>query len=226
MDVDIRERYERNFWMLVTDSILLLDASEQNRDPDISNAIARGSILNSLLLPEVAANCCIDSLGLDQRLFKEIDRLTVLGKFEFYLHSRFRGRSIDHGSKPVQGFQELRKLRDRSVHPKKQKVMWTHSADGTATAERQTTSLLGIAINQMDWWSEDGVIAMKATHDFLRYFFVDCCRYSKPKVSGLLCSEDEELKDGDYFVPYLYKRTRDSLVRWGVSIDYFKIGWL
>lgn len=226
MDADVRERYERNFWMLVTDSILLLEASEQNRDSDVSNAIARGSILNSLLLPEVAANCCIDALDLDKRLFQEIDRLTVLGKFEFYLHSRFRNRSIDHGSKPVQGLQELRKLRDRSVHPKKQKVLWTHYADDTATAQRETTGFLGIAVNHMDWWSADGVIAMRAAHDFLRYFFSDCCRYSKPKVSGLLCSEGEKPNPNEYFIPYLHKNTRSFLDTWGVRLDYFKVGWL
>lgn len=222
----VREDFERSYWMLVEDSLLLLEASETSFQNDFANSLARAALLNTLVLPEVVANCCIDDLGLESSVYREIDRLSVVAKFDFYLRTKFRKRSLHRGNRYVQSLGELKKLRDDYVHPKTRKVFWVGPGDGVQTADRPQTPLLGIAKNPRDWWHEDAVLAMRAVHEFLAYFFIDCCRYSKSVVASILAAESEVPERGVYYVPYLPTRLRQDLLRWRVSLGYIKHGWL
>ncbi|WP_157384739.1 hypothetical protein [Thauera sp. 27] len=221
-----REAYHRNFFPLLVDSIVLLESAELERNPDLSNTLARSSIINSMLIPEVVANICVETLDLERSIFQEIDKLSVLGKFDFFLRTTFRNRKIDRGISVVQGLQEIKKLRDGYVHPKKQKVIWVHSSEDEATAEREESLLLKIATNSNFWHTADAVAVMRGTHDFLYYFFHDCCRYSKKKVASLLFSEEVVPDEESLTIPYLHKATRDLLNEWNVNVSYVKLGWL
>lgn len=221
-----REAYERNYLTLLNDSITLLEASELERNPDLSNTLARSSIINSMLIPKVIANICIETLDLERSIFQEIDKLSVIGKFDYYLRATFKNKKISRGVAVVQGLQEMKKLRDAFVHPKKQKIVWVHSSEDAATAEREETPILKIAVNSNFWYSADAAIAMRGTHDFLNYFFSDCCRYTKKKVSTLLFSEDAVPNENNLIVPYFSKGTKEQLNKWDINLSYVKLGWL
>ena len=118
------ESYDRSYFTLLMDSITLLNDSIST-EFEVSATYARSSILSSILLPEVVANICIETLNLENSIYREIDKLSIIGKFDFFLRTNFRNKKIDRGIKYVQGIQELKKLRDSFVHPKKHKVIWT-----------------------------------------------------------------------------------------------------
>lgn len=221
-----REAYERNYFTLLIDSIALLDMAEQEKDFDLSNTLARSSLINSMLIPEVVANICVETLALERSIFQEIDKLSVIGKFDFYLRANFSNRKIDRGIVAIQGLQEIKRLRDAFVHPKKQKVIWVHTSEDEATAEREETPILKVAVNSNFWHSDDAVAVMRGTHLFLKYFFEECCRYSKRKVASLLFSEDAVPEEENLIVPYLHKGTRAKLEEWGADLSYVKLGWL
>ena len=65
--------YDRGFRTLFEDSVHLLLASQAEADHDTANSLARGSIACTMMLPEVSANICIESLQLERSVFKEID---------------------------------------------------------------------------------------------------------------------------------------------------------
>jgi hypothetical protein len=222
MQTSASETFERNFWTLVEDGIKLLRAAEQASGTALAAPLARASLFTCLVLPEVVANCCIDHLALSQRVASEVDRMSVLAKYEFYLYTRFKGRALPRGILPVQGLSELKRLRDDYVHPKKSRVVWDGPEDGVQSAQRPTTPILGIATHPQHWWIDDAVIGMRAVHSFFRFYFVDCCRYRRTAVASLLSAELEVPVTGDYFVPFIHPEDKASLAGWGVDLGYIK----
>lgn len=212
--------------MLAEDSLLLISASEAQTYDDLANSMARAAVLDALVLPEVVANCCIDNLGLPNATYKEIDRLSVISKFDFYLRTKFRSKYLDRGALHVQALSELKKLRDDYVHPKLRRIAWIGAEDGMQSAERPITPMLGIAKNPRDWWHHDAILAVRATHSFFKYFFLTCCHYNKSTVASLLSGDSEAPERGNFYVPYLRKSMRTDLNRWGIDLSYVKHGWL
>ena len=94
--------YDRPFRTLFEDGVHLLLAAEAvgENDQEHAASIARGSIACTMMLPEVAANICIESLGLEKMIFNDIDRLAPLAKFDYYLTLRRGGVKF---CKPVVG---------------------------------------------------------------------------------------------------------------------------
>ncbi len=220
------ETYDRGFQTLFEDSIYLLMTCSKESDSDLSRALARGSIVCSMMLPEVSANICIESLGLESSVFKEIDKLSPIAKFDFYLRTSFRNKKIDKGVKPVQSLQELKRLRNTYVHPKKQLVSWEDGEDETKIGTSDRTPFLDISVNPSMWYEQDAINAMRGVHNFLRHFFHDTCGYTKKKVTGILFSEDVELTSDEPAVFYYDRKIHLALERWKVDISYFRIGML
>jgi hypothetical protein len=222
MDSIVREEFERSYWMLTEDSLLLLEASETEANNDLTNSLARASVQCALVLPEVVANCCIDDLALPTQTYKEIDRLSVIAKFDFYLRAKFRAKSLDRGDVNVQALGELKRLRDSYVHPKHRRVAWVGPEDGIQSAIRDVTQYLGIATNPRDWWREDAVLANRAAHAFFKHYFVTCCRYNKSKVASILSSDAKVPEPGNFYTPMFRESIKAHLVRWGIDMSYVK----
>ena len=216
--------YDRAFMTLFVDGVHLLQASENESDHAISASYARGSLASTMMLPEVVANVLVETLNLESSTFSDVDRMSAAGKFDFYLRTTFRARRLDRGSREVQQLQELKRLRDVFVHPKPQQVRWTTAKDETHTGESDRTPLLDMSKNPMMWYSEDAIKAMRAVHQFFKFYFGDLCRYTKRDVSALLFSQDA-IPDKDAYTYHLFHRHFvRSLAKWKVDISYFKIG--
>ncbi|MES2908353.1 MAG: hypothetical protein V4688_04255 [Pseudomonadota bacterium] len=221
------ETYDRGFEALFGDSIRLLLAAEENLyEYDSQFSFARASIACSMLLPEVCANICIESLKLECGVFNEIDKLSPIAKFDYYLGVYFRDRRLDRGCKAVQSLQELKRLRDRYVHPKKSKVDWVRGEDDTFHGSSPRTRILDISENPQMWFQDDAVNAMRGVHGFLSYFFKDKCNYSKSKVTGLLFSEDLVPSPADPIIPYYANDFHNNMARWNIDVSYFRFGKL
>lgn len=224
---DVYIAYERNFDTLLLDSVeFLLDAKGKHPDSDESHRDARVAIIYTLLLLEAAANTCIEHLSLERAVHSEIDRLPVLPKFDFYLRTNFRNRSLDRGIQQIEWVKELKSLRDSTVHLKARKVEWNGRPDESMTAEAERTRVLKAATNPKFWNIDDAVIVAKATHGFLRYFFKDKCKYGPKKVASLLFSESNTPGDDNHFCPCLNKTTKSRLLTLGIDLSYVKIAWV
>jgi hypothetical protein len=218
--------YDRNFDTLLFDSIEMLFYSlDPNVDFDFRNTLARSSLINSILLLELSANICIESLELERSVFNEIDRLPILGKFDFYLRASFRNRKLIRGVKEVEGIKELKGLRDGYVHMKPHRLQWEIDGDG-GTAKMDATKLLGICKNPKGWDVESAINAMRATHGFLRYYFKDLCKYGPTKVGCLLLSVSTVPGREPNPMPLLYRSTKKRLESMGVDLSYMKLVWV
>jgi len=216
---------ERNFESLFIDSIVLLEMAQKRENILINETFSRGSAICSLLLPEVVSNICIETLCLEKSIHNEIDKLSNLGKMDYYLRITTKDRKIDRGIRQIQEYQELKYLRDCYVHPQKIKMIWTRESDTLASGESEKTQCLGISKNMNLWNDETALIIMKTTHRFLSYFFKECCHFTKEMVSVLLFSQDEvPTKDG-LIIPYYERRMKSILKTWDIDISYFKVGW-
>jgi hypothetical protein len=224
---DVHIAFERNFDTLLLDSVeFLLDANDKHPDMDESRKDARVAMIYTLLLLEAVANTCIEHLNLDRSVQNEIDRLPVLSKFDFYLRTNFRNRSLDRGIHQIEWVKELKSLRDGTVHLKARRVKWNGQPDESMTAEAERTKILKVATNPKFWSVDDAIIVAKATHGFLRYFFNEKCKYSPRKVASLLFSESDTPGDDNHFYPCLYKSTKSRLLTLGIDLSYVKIAWL
>lgn len=217
--------YERNFDTLLFDSIEMLFHS---LDPDINydfgQTLARSSMLNSILLLELSANICIESLELESSVSNEIDRLPVIAKFDYFLRTNFRGKNLERGVSVVEGIKELKKLRDHFVHMKPHKIVMEMDGD-KGCGEMDKTSLLDIPINPKGWDANTALIAMRTVHSFLKYYFKDKCRFSSEKVGSFLLSESKVPGNKAYPMPHFYKKARKELLNLGVDLKYIKLAW-
>ena len=224
-----KSTFDRGFRTLFEDSVRLLLASEKNLFKDDSQySFARASIVSSMMIPEVCSNICIESLKLENSIFNDIDKLSPIGKFDFFLRVNFKDKKINKGVKVVQALQELKKLRDKFVHPKKTKVFWSKSQEDEDTFDgiSEKTPILQISVNPDLWYQDDAIKAMNGVHSFMAYFFKELCRFSQKKVTSMLFAEDEEIPDSDPLVFYYDKEFHRNLKRWKINTSYFRIGRL
>lgn len=178
------------------------------------------------MLIEVAANICIESLNLEPSVFKEIDKLAPIAKFDFFLRTNFRNKKIPSGIGPVQKAQELKRLRDAFVHPKKQPVLWTRLGDNSERGVSERTQFLDMSKNPNMWGSSDAESAMRGAHEFLAFIFRDLCKYTKIRTTLLLFSDEPNLSAQNGGTYYYHWHFRYALRRWQVDVSYFKMGTL
>lgn len=226
MNKRIEIQYQRNFDTLLFDSIEMLFRSlDRETDFDFGQTLARSSMINSILMLELVANICIETLDLERSVFNEIDKFSVLGKFDYFLRVSFRNKKIDRGIKEVEGITELKRLRDGYVHMKPHKIEM-EIIGGSGSGQFETTNLLGIPKNPQGWDQTSAISVMAAVHGFLKYFFKEKCKYSAHKVSSLLFSEAKIPGSEGVGIPLLYKTTRTELKNLGIDISYFKVMWV
>ena len=183
-----------------------------------------------MLLPEVAANTCLETLCLDRSIFQDVDKLSVLAKFDFFVRTTFRNRKIDRGVVAVQGFQEIKSLRDAYVHPKRKPVDWQASEISSDGSEEhieapKRTSLLQISQLTGSWGSDEARCVMVAVHRFLKYVFKDVCKLPATAATALLFSEEQTPDRTQPYVPYFDKDVKGLLKQWGVDTSYLRLSW-
>lgn len=223
----IHVAYERNFDTLLLDSIdFLIEASNLHPVEEKGHSLGRASIVFSLLLLEAAANTCIESLNLERTVHGEIDRLPVLGKFDFFLRTRFKNRSLERGAHQIEWVKELKTLRDGLVHLRPHKVEWLGDPENEMSTEAVRTKALDMTVNPKFWDGENAVKVAKGVHNFLGYFFREKCKYGPGKVASLLFSESRVPGDDNHFQPCLFRSTKFQLQALGIDLTYVKIAWI
>lgn len=223
--VDPPVAVERGITTLVSDSIALAMDSISHDDYDLRSTLARASIISSALYLEACANCCLDLLDLGSRFSDEVDRLPTIAKYDFFLHMKFRDRSIDRSRAEYQGYVELKTLRDSFVHPRAQHYEWLEWSENSSVSISPKSKSLGISKIPSYCYSEDAVIALRASHRFARYFFSGCARFRPSQVSALLHSEAEVPDLKDKVASCWPKSTQTWLEDNAIDLSYMRIHW-
>jgi len=217
---------DRSTMTFLVDSIMLAMRAEAEYDLDFKNSLSRSALLASTHLLEASANTCIDALALGNGFANDIDRLPFLSKFELFIQLRFPKRRFDRARHEVQGVSELKQVRDSFVHPKSQKIIWESWSPDSSVSRSPRTKSLGFSRIASYCCPDDAVLALKATHAFLRYVFKDTCRYSAVRVNSFLCSEDPVPTHTEPVIPYWPRETHRWLQGHGIELSYMRVGKL
>jgi hypothetical protein len=182
----------RNFENLVYDAVHLLylahDVDPEQDQHGYEFSYARTAILNTLLLFECGANCCLDALKLPGTYAEDIDKLPFMSKFEFFLNRIKPNAHFDRGCKETQAVAELKKLRDDYVHPKVRKKQYSKADDWGP--DFGNTNVLQIPNDPDRWQSGHAVLALKTANDFFNLFFLSWCNFDTDTVCELLLSSN------------------------------------
>lgn len=216
---------ERGIRTLVADSIALAMDAESHSDIDQKNRLARASIVSSLLFLEASANCCLDLLNLGARFAGEVDRLPTIAKYDLFLRIRCRGRALDRGRAEVQGYGELKSLRDSFVHPRAQRFEWIEWSEDSDVSTSPKSKALGLTKIPSYCFPDDAITALKAAHRFAGYFFSECARMKPRQVSALLHSEAEVPDLTDPVIPAWPRTVRHWLTLHEIDLSYMRMCW-
>ena len=184
------------------------------------------AILQSILLIEAAANCCIFDLNLNKKLGDELDKLSIFAKFDTYLLVKTAGsKSLNRGDYHCQNVAELISLRNSIVHPKLYRMNWLVESDEheSSTGYHLKTDRLKISQTCSGWVPNDSITVFKAVVEFISYFFIDTCNLTEQKTRLLLLTTPDDDAD-DIWVDSvrlraLQDRCNIKLQLWGVGVE-------
>lgn len=214
--------YDRKFNHLLEDTIFFLKESSADTTEGYSpkeSALVRSSIYSSVLMLEAASNCCIATLGLSKKFFDDIDKLTVLSKFEYFLQHVNKDIRMDRGSLPVQQAAELTSIRNSIVHPKPYKSEWVQGDEHTRLVDLGKTKVLELPKSLFLVKHEHGLIAFKAAMTFLNHFFLDLCGFNDSHNRSLLISDREYPLPKNVSLSFSYEWISVHDI-WGVEVDF------
>lgn len=181
----------RGFENLIYDAVYLMYLAhdvdpEQDKD-GYEFTYARSSILNTLLLFECGANCCIDALNLPGTFAEDVEKLPFLSKYEFFLNHTKPGRPFDRGCEQVKAVADLKRVRDSYVHPKVKKQKYSKIED-EGGPDFKATPFLNIPNDSDHWGGYHAALALKSANDFFNLFFLTWCGFDTDTVCEILLS--------------------------------------
>lgn len=185
---------DRPFVTLLADAIQLALLAEHTPESHMEHVFARSAIMNAVFSLEAAANLTLDNLSqiVPSRLQDQIDRFPLIEKFEFFLFIRTGESTLDRGNLIVQYVRELIRLRNYYVHAKvKRYPAQVHELDEEKKTfkfeqEVEETQFLAIPKSLAKWNQEHAISAVKATVEFLNYYFVELCHFEAEETRRFL----------------------------------------
>lgn len=217
---------ERGILELMEDGIGFAVDAEQTKLVDAEAPFSRASLLSTFLLLEAVANACLESMSVRGGFSDDLDRLPTLSKFDLFLTVGLKKRQLDRGRKEIQAIQDLKRLRDSFVHPRKQHIIWEKwNPKGESISASPSTPILGLSKIPSYCHLQDAVKGLRAAHGFFSYYFRRRCGFSRKKVSSLLISEDPKQRASTFMTPMLDRRMKHWLNKHDVPFDYFRVIW-
>jgi hypothetical protein len=192
--------------LILEDAVFFLEEAfncqtDGNATPDVKydklkreSSYTRGSILNSALLVESIANCCIGTLEISKPLFSDIDRLKPLNKFEYHLEHVNKDLKLNRGSLVTQEVSELIGIRNSLAHPRPYKGKWVQIDDDRKTVDLGESPFLKLPNSFWFCRYHHAERALKASMNFLSYYFRELCQYSEHEVRSIIFS-DHDIQD-------------------------------
>jgi hypothetical protein len=179
---------------LLYDAVHLLyaahDLDVENDEDGFVFTYVRTSILSASLLFECGANCCLDSLNLSGGFSDDLDKLSFLSKYEFFLNRIGRSAKFDRGCSEVQAVAEIKTIRDSYVHPKVRKAPLEKVAANVWDSDFGATKLLQLPRKSALWSPVHAVRVLSAANSFFNLFFLSWCEFDTDTVCEILLGSD------------------------------------
>ena len=109
--------WENNFVLIFTDAVMLYEAAAACENSDLNSAMAKASVLSVNCAVEAAANSFLQSIEINDKLSKELDKLKTLDKFDFILQWH-TDKELPRGDAHIQAIAKMIGNRNTMVHPK------------------------------------------------------------------------------------------------------------
>lgn len=166
------------------------DANQDTEAFDFRNRLAKASFACAVLALESAANSCLARMQYPESVRVQLDKAQPLDKFTMLADAS--GHLLDKGRREVQAARELMGLRNSYVHPKIQdrSLKMRLNDQGERVYDHlddELTQYLQLPRDFERWHGVHSRAAVRATIEFLNYFFMDLCRLSMEQASSLLC---------------------------------------
>ena len=202
---------------LACDAAFQLRLSQETDNSYVMNRHARASIFSSALLLESTANALLATCELSSRMLQDVDKLSVLAKFELFTTISNPDAQFDRGSAIIQRIQELIRARNDFVHPKTKPIPTDITGFGPnsngqwampfeLTGEKYDG--LGIPKRSMFWNADNAESVFRATITFLKFMICDVASFTPDDAQTSLHSY---LQVGDASVIATFDEFRTEL---------------
>ena len=180
---------DKGFYSILSDTVTLCTEAGKNPKGRLQRSLVRAVILHSGIMVESAANVLVWGF-FSARTVEDIDKLSPLSKIDVYLECKGKGR-LDRGSAAVQRAAELKRIRDRLVHPKasKRTLRADDLSTGTYKTDPSPTRHLDIPDDPNLWEHKHAKAAFSAAIDFLKLVFDTIHPGDRESVLGTLAAE-------------------------------------
>lgn len=217
--------HKKNFQTLLYDAVYMLylgvDLNCDDFTDDVIHTCIRSSILNSMLSIECAATILIHTMDLPKPIYEEIEKLSPLAKFEFFLHRKSPEISFDRGCKQVQALAELKKMRDDYVHPKVKIKEYTECKEGVWVADLGESKILKFSKDIDCWKARDAILALKVVNDFFNIYLMDWCRFNKNQIIQLLIHDEKaEIENPPCSSIDFFGALDRAVLKWGIDFKF------
>jgi len=214
---------DRKFETIFRDSIYFTKAAFDALETEshTEEHLARAAIINLSILPEVVANCLLETLSLPKNIFNEIDKFSPINKYDFFLWEK-KNLKLDRGLQEIQNIQELQSIRNFMVHPKSKKAVWVTVDEFTRTADLGKTKLLEIPYSSDEWQGDAPFIVMRVVMAFFDHIFRVLCEYTPSETQHLLFNTGEYIEGHQvgYFTDSEWEKIQE---KWSLRMRFLGI---
>jgi hypothetical protein len=182
----------KKYFTLFYDVIeFIVDAD--NVEKNNSNKFYRASIISNVLAIECSANICIQSMQLPKPLYENVEKMTIIGKFDFFSFHKFN-KIIDRSLNEYSNLKSLVAIRNDLVHPKVETGEYKRDNEKFHFGNKKNFNLS----NDIRIWEKNNAVFLLNAHvNFMNYFFNKLCSYSKGQSNSLLTSMEEKISQDD-----------------------------
>lgn len=151
----------------------------------------RATVVFAALSLEAGANACLETIEHAGRFRDDLDRLPFLSKYESILRFHVPGSQLDRGKLEIQCIEDIKKLRDDLVHPKRRSFPIEKVSDNMYRRQSTSMNALDMSNDPKKWDEHDAGKVLVATVDFLNYYFTNALGWPTNKVCITLFTDIE-----------------------------------
>ncbi len=186
--MEISAGLNKKYLSLFIDSVEFISEAE-GLDELKSSRFYRASIISNVLAVECAANICIHSMELPKELHDHIEKLSVVWKFDYFSHAK-SGRVIDRSINEYSNLKQLVAIRNDYVHPKVEMGEYEEEHGRFKFGHKKAFNLS----NDIRRWNKEDATSLLCAHvEFMNYYLVHLCGFTRGQSNTLLTVFEEKI---------------------------------
>ena len=179
--------YKNKKYVTLLFDALQLHSIAKKFSEEQAKVLYRSAIVASVVSLECVANICIDSLGLPEEIYNQIEKFSTLSKFEYYAYVR-RGVSIDKSRNEYSLLKALVSIRNDYVHPKVEGGKVTDDGQFICYGNKKA---FNFSNDVRLWGKRESELVINSKILFLNYYFCELCGYDAGLTTALIGCQEE-----------------------------------